>query len=322
MDQWNKGGLSREEFLRMRESAIRQLRELAQKQQAERGAKTAPQQIGYAPKKGDAVLPDPPAPAAKEEKDPDPNREDPTGEQENISPRQQASSLEDEERPGFGHSAAQPQNGDFAAAIPADVRQKPQDASETDSAAPVSGNLFQTFFDISRITENIGSAAASGSLAESDDRAEGPMHTAEENLTPARLETSAPEKKADEKMQNEEVLPAFSQDDLFLLPEQAPKIEDENDQPYRQAKPLSQKRPGVSFADEASSSWQPEAPKPGMPPLYHPDAAVLPRTGKGGAFHPDAVRPVKEGRYIPPEPFQKPPYRRRSFWKAGDPKKK
>ena len=48
MDQWNKGGLSREEFLRMRESAIRQLRELAQKQQAERGAKTAPQQIGYA----------------------------------------------------------------------------------------------------------------------------------------------------------------------------------------------------------------------------------------------------------------------------------
>lgn len=322
MDQWNKGGLSREEFLRMRESAIRQLRELAQKQQAERAAKPVPQQIGYTPKRDDAVLPDPPAPAAKEEKDPDPKREAHAGEQENISPRQQASSLEGEERPDFGHPAAQPQSGDFAAAIPADVRQKPQDTSEADSSAPVSDHLFQTFFDISRITENIGSAAASGSPAESDDRAEKPMYAAEENLTPARLETSAPEKKADEKMQKEEVLPAFSQDDLFLLPEQAPKIEDESDQPYRQAELLSQTGAGLSFADEASSSWQPEALKPGMAPLYHPDAAVLPRTGKGGAFHPDAARPAKEGRYIPPEPFQKPPYRRRSFWKAGDPKKK
>ena len=29
MDHWNKGGLSREEFLRMRENALRQLQELA-----------------------------------------------------------------------------------------------------------------------------------------------------------------------------------------------------------------------------------------------------------------------------------------------------
>ena len=34
MDHWNKGGLSREEFLRMRENALRQLQELARKQQA------------------------------------------------------------------------------------------------------------------------------------------------------------------------------------------------------------------------------------------------------------------------------------------------
>lgn len=44
MDHWNKGGLSREEFLRMRENALRQLQELAKKQQAFANVDKAPAQ--------------------------------------------------------------------------------------------------------------------------------------------------------------------------------------------------------------------------------------------------------------------------------------
>ena len=44
MDHWNKGGLSREEFLRMRENALRQLQELAKKQQAFANVEKAPAQ--------------------------------------------------------------------------------------------------------------------------------------------------------------------------------------------------------------------------------------------------------------------------------------
>ena len=44
MDHSNKGGLSREEFLRMRENALRQLQELAKKQQAFANVDKAPAQ--------------------------------------------------------------------------------------------------------------------------------------------------------------------------------------------------------------------------------------------------------------------------------------
>ncbi|MDD3192648.1 MAG: hypothetical protein PHE47_02145 [Oscillospiraceae bacterium] len=302
MDRWNKGGYSREEFLHMRENAMRQLQELARRQQP--FPKAAPP--GKEPQREKPITPPtskemrPPAdlPAMpKTENDtmrqpfapllpPDSPVNKPEPETLVAPPEARSAQGEPQEPPAYADPQKKnPQTEQPMAFSPAILAFPPsameplrEESAGTEQES--SAQLLNSLQNISRTIENIGLSFAGQPEA----------------TKAAALEAI----QADPKPEAPDGSPErFWQTD-FLQPPQPQEGGSPPADPWRQ----QQQEPSV------------------MPhPPYHPDGFVPGKPEKEPMFHPDAVT-LPEERYQPPAPPQKPPYQRRSFWGGESPKKK
>ena len=324
MDHWNKGGLSREEFLRMRENALRQLQELAKKQQAFANVDKAPAQNSNVMKNSSEKV----LSARPEEK---PQQTAPEKMQDAAVARPKEADLQTPpilpDRPDrldagdFLHGSPKPvwQNERQPLQEPPEIPQRPiamPVERETEerlleftpaipSHLPPEGylhpplpsepeaDLLQSLSNISRTIENIGFSSESGFQNGPAAAPANAGQSREDVFFPNLPESNVPQADFLTDIQEEQVLPAFAPDDLFPLPEQPAK---EEAAPPRETLCLS------------VSELQPVMPAPSHPVPPAPPAPPLdsdprqPRSPKPDSppsrspYHPDGFIPDRPGR--------------------------
>ena len=256
MDHWNKGGLSREEFLRMRENALRQLQELAKKQQAFANVDKAPAQNSNVMKNSSEKV----LSARPEEK---PQQTAPEKMQDAAVARPKEADLQTPpilpDRPDrldagdFLHGSPKPvwQNERQPLQEPPEIPQRPiampvereteERLLEFTPAIPShlpseeylhpplpsepEADLLQSLSNISRTIENIGFSSESGFQNGPAAAPANAGQSREDVFFPNLPESALPQADFLTDIQEEQVLPAFAPDDLFPLPEQPAKEE-------------------------------------------------------------------------------------------------